>query len=219
MAPINDYVPKPTASSIPVTLPELKAYILNVTKEAAAKKKNYECHRYGTFMTHFSRSHLEGIFWGLFGVVVLLLCTASYSHAKSEQLYQYDECHPNDAIELKQKHQRKRFNAVITTTICFLAAALSVALEGLAGTALMYCQQHKVINFYWAMWGLTQVGSLIAIIGVTIHQWTSLKQHKTPPWNIALGTPILVITAAAFLFGNWIKKKWLKATGSQEEIE
>jgi uncharacterized BrkB/YihY/UPF0761 family membrane protein len=128
-------------------------------------------------------------------------------------------CHPNDAIELKKRHHRRRLEAVIITTVCFLAAAGCVALEGLAGTALNYCQQHKVINFYWAMWGLTQVGSLIAILGVTIHQWASLREHSTPPWNIALGTPILVITAGAWIVGSWIRKKLHGFAGTKEEIE
>ena len=96
-----------------------------------------------------------------------------------------------------------------------MAALGCVALEGLAGTALNYCQQHRVINFYWAMWGLTQVGSLIAILGVTIHQWASLKEHRTPPWNIALGTPILVIAAGAYMVVRWAQKKC--GFGQEEE--
>jgi hypothetical protein len=71
-----------------MTMLEMRTFILNVTKEAAAMKQQTECNKYGSFMTIFSRSHLEGIFWGLFVIVIMLLCSASYSHAKSEQLQQ-----------------------------------------------------------------------------------------------------------------------------------
>jgi hypothetical protein len=131
-------------------------------------------------------------------------------------VYRFDKFHP-DAASLKKKHQRTRLNAVFITTGCFLATLLCVGMEALAGCALYYCHQHKTINFYWAMWGLTQVGSLIAILGVTLHQWASLKEQNPPPWNIALGTPILVITAGAWFVGSWIRKKLASRTESEKE--
>jgi hypothetical protein len=68
-----------------ITFLDMKALILNVTKEAAILKQENECQTYGTFMSDFGSHHLEGIFWGFFAIVVLLLCVASYSYAKSEK--------------------------------------------------------------------------------------------------------------------------------------
>lgn len=69
------------------------------------------------------------------------------------------------------------------------------------------------------MWGIIQIGTLIAIFGVTFHQWASLREQEPPPWNIALGTPILVIAAFCFFAISWIGKKWKQLIRAPEEIE
>lgn len=53
--------------------------------------------------------------------------------------------------------------------------------------------------FYWGFWTLLQVGSVIAILGISLNQCYSIQGKKLPPWNVALGTPVLVIAAA----GHW----------------
>ena len=84
MAPItNAYMPATQDFGMNIT--EMRAFVLNVTEEATLHKQREECKKYGTCMRAFSTSHTETIFWGLFVLVVLLLCTASYSHAKSEE--------------------------------------------------------------------------------------------------------------------------------------
>jgi hypothetical protein len=219
----NHYTPRPSPTALNqcidkmnalnMTAEGMRTFVLNVTKEAADKQQKAECKQYGTFMRNLPRPGLEWMFWVPFITVFVLLILAAISHQKSERTYMHGKHHPNEAEELKAKQRRWRIYSVLFTTIAALLVIGCVIVEALAGCALTYCMKHKLIWFYWGMWTLTQVGSLIAIIGVTVHQWACLGEHSTPPWNVALGTPILVITGIAHIIGSWLAKKFKKWTG------
>jgi uncharacterized BrkB/YihY/UPF0761 family membrane protein len=199
-----------------LTVEGMKGFVLNVTQEVADEKQELECKHYGTFMTHLSRSSLEALFWVPFTTVFVLLILAAISHQKSERTYMHGKHHPEDKPEIKLKQRHWRIYCVIGTTIAAFLVIGCVIFEAFAGCALTYCSKHKLIWFYWGMWTLTQVGSLIAIIGVAVHQWACLGEHSTPPWNVALGTPILVITGIAHITGSWFAKRFKEWTGSGE---
>lgn len=227
----NDYIPKP----VPVALnPEVElmktsnftsdgvkalgAFVLDVLSGAEKQSGYAECKKYGTFMGHLPRSGLEAVFWIPFASVFILLILAALSHQKSEQTYMHGKHHPEEATELKLKQRRWRIYSVLGTTIAATLVFGCVVFEALAGCALTYCLKHKLIFFYWGMWTLTQVGSFIAIVGVTVHQWACLGEHSTPPWNVALGTPILVITGVAHIAGSWVAKKLKKWTCLEKPV-
>lgn len=199
-----------------LTTESITALIRNVTKAIRDETTAQECKKYGTFMRPVPNAAQEVFFWVPFTIVIILLTLAAISYEKSERAYWHGKHHPDEAEELKLKQRRYRILSVIFTTILAILVILCVVLEGLAGCALTYCGQHKLIWFYWGMWTLTQVGSLIAIIGVTVHQWACLGEHDVPPWNVALGTPILVITGIAHIAGTLIGKKFRKWAGGED---
>jgi hypothetical protein len=43
-----------------------------------------KCLRYGAFMRHLQREHVEGIFWGFFSFVLILLIIAGLAWTRSE---------------------------------------------------------------------------------------------------------------------------------------
>lgn len=153
-----------------LTTESITDLIRNVTKTMQDETTAQECKKYGTFMRPLSKAGQEAFFWVPFSIVIILLTLAAISYEKSERAYWHGKHHPDEAEELKLKQRRYRILSVVFTTILAMLVILCVILEGLAGCALTYCGQHKLIWFYWGMWTLTQVGSLIAIIGVTVHQ-------------------------------------------------
>jgi hypothetical protein len=197
-------------------LTTLTGLILNITKEADYQKLIMECQKYGGIMQHIPRPGLEAAFWVPFAAAIVCLTGAAMSHAKSEQIWIRGKHHPEEKRELRLRQRRWRYACVFVTTILAFLVVGCVILEALAGSALTYCETHRFIWFYWGMWTLMQVGSLGAIIGVTVHQWACLGEHSAPPWNVALGTPILVITGIAHIVGGLVGKKWKQWTASED---
>lgn len=76
----------------------------------------------------------------------------------------------------------------------------------LAGVNLFYCHAESLMFVIWAMWGVLQIGSTLAMWGVFVHQWRArVSPNIKAPWNIALGTPVLVIAGGA----HWIYEEAL----------
>jgi hypothetical protein len=64
------------------------------------------------------------------------------------------------------------------------------------------------MQLYWGFWSVLQVGSNIAILGVMVQFWIALTDGENPSWAVALGTPVLVFAALAFLFHQVGEKTW-----------
>ena len=61
---------------------------------------------------------------------------------------------------------------------------------------------------WYPAWGILSLGSVIAMIGVSINQIYGLRNHKLPPFSTALGTPILVFLAFSHLLRTSIWDKY-----------
>jgi hypothetical protein len=85
------------------------------------------------------------------------------------------------------------------TSVCAVLAVISTIVEAFAVLALEYCDGENLTQFYWAFWGLIQVGACIALIGLAVYHIRSLNDKDHPPWMIALGTPVLVIAGLGHL--------------------
>jgi hypothetical protein len=73
--------------------------------------------------------------------------------------------------------------------------------------------------FYWSFWTLIQVGSLIAILGISVSQGYCLVGKEGPPWNVALGTPVLVLAALGHVGGlGWrMGRMWVQGLSERGE--
>ncbi|TAQ88544.1 hypothetical protein B7494_g3148 [Chlorociboria aeruginascens] len=64
---------------------------------------------------------------------------------------------------------------------------------------LQFCHMEAFAFLYWTFWTTFEVGAVIAMLGITINQSYHLVDKQHPPWAIALGTPVLIITTLGHL--------------------
>ena len=102
---------------------------------------------------------------------------------------------------------------VAITSVCAIGGTVSAIIEALAALALEYCDGEDLTQFYWAFWGLIQVGACIALIGLAVYHIYSLNDKDHPPWMIALGTPVLVIAGLGHLLVLGILALFRRCTG------
>lgn len=74
-----------------MTFGDLRAFMSSFNTNQTALANHARCIAYASFMSGWSRSLLESLFWGLFAFNIVLLGIASSSHATSESIKQYVE--------------------------------------------------------------------------------------------------------------------------------
>ncbi|POS83731.1 hypothetical protein EPUL_004804, partial [Erysiphe pulchra] len=118
---------------------------------------------------------------------------------------------PED-IAKSQEHlltvRRKRVKYLSLVTLCAVTGISCTVLECFAIFNIEYCIGEDLMQLYWSLWSILQIGSNIAILGVILQFWIILGDVETPSWAVALGTPVLVFAALAFL----LKELWKKAS-------
>lgn len=89
-------------------------------------------------------------------------------------------------------------------------AIVIVIMEAFAAFSIQFCDGEDLMMLYWGFWSLIQVGSLIAIFGIMLNQWYSLREKEHPPWNVALGTPVIIIASLGHAWQSSVKTAWRK---------
>lgn len=67
--------------------------------------------------------------------------------------------------------------------ICSIYASVSVTaliMEVYALMALQFCDGEDLMSLYWSTWTTMQVGSVIAILGILLAVFNSLRGNKNP---------------------------------------
>jgi hypothetical protein len=105
----------------------------------------------------------------------------------------------------------------LISLVCFILAIVTVVMEAFAAFSIQFCDGEDLMMLYWGFWTLIQVGSLIAIFGIMLNQWYSLREKEHPPWSVALGTPVLVIAALGHAWQSCVKTAWRKWMGKAEK--
>jgi hypothetical protein len=59
-------------------------------------------------------------------------------------------------------------------------AVVSVVMEVYALMALQFCDGEDLMPLYWSTWTMMQVGSVIAIFGIMLAIFNSLRGRKNP---------------------------------------
>ncbi|RDW68060.1 hypothetical protein BP6252_09456 [Coleophoma cylindrospora] len=111
----------------------------------------------------------------------------------------------------KTRHTRERYLVIVT--LCLMASIVSVVLEAFALFNIEYCDGEDLMQLFWGFWSILQVGSIIAIFGVMLQFWIVLGSHEHPSWGVALGTPVLVFAAFAWIVRAISLRAWARLRG------
>lgn len=109
--------------------------------------------------------------------------------------------------KLNKNWKQSQLKCLVVSTICVCIYTVSVIIEAFAGLALAFCHKEDLIFIYWGLFFIFSIGSFIAILGVAL----SIVYTKNPPWNVPLGTPVLVFAYVGFAARNMINneiKRW-----------
>ncbi|KAK4128176.1 hypothetical protein N657DRAFT_676002 [Parathielavia appendiculata] len=146
------------------------------------------CEHYAGFASHLDRTSFDFIYWFLFALVIGMLFLASWKYSGDLDKINLQGLEPGTP----------RYRNIMTKcmVICGIYSAISVVavvMEVYALMALQFCDGEDLMPLYWSTWTMMQVGSVIAILGIMLAVFNSLRGRKNPPWALALGTPVLVV--------------------------
>ena len=118
---------------------------------------------------------------------------------------------PEDVIQdTKKNHKKIAKRCLWKTGVISMVAIAAVIMLTLTIVNLQYCHKEPLLPLYWALVTLIGFGSCVAMKGVIVNQIYGLRGHEFPGYNMAMGTPVLVISATAHLikkeFDDWRRK-------------
>ena len=61
-----------------------------------------------------------------------------------------------------------------------MVSTVIVIMEAYSLLALQFCDGEDLISMYWSTWTMIQVGSLIAMVGIILAMFHSLKDRRHP---------------------------------------
>ncbi|KAH8125856.1 hypothetical protein FP744_10009136 [Trichoderma asperellum] len=158
------------------------------------------CKQYAQFASDLDRWHFKIIYWFMFVLNLMILFIASWTYTKGQE-----------AIELYSHEPQRRSRSLVKYMLmclgCVIVSTAIVIMEAFALLALQFCDGENLISLYWSTWTMTQVGSLIAMMGIILAMAHSLRNRRHPPWALALGTPVLVTAGLLHLIHDCIMKR------------
>ncbi|KAK4242387.1 hypothetical protein C8A03DRAFT_40356 [Achaetomium macrosporum] len=160
------------------------------------------CEHYAGFASHLDRRSFDFIYWFLFAAVICMLFLSSWKYSGDLDKIQARGWEPGS------HGYRKRMKTCMA--VCGVYAAISVVavvMEVYALMALQFCDGEDLMPLYWSTWTMMQVGSVIAIFGIMLAIFNSLRGRKNPPWALALGTPVLVVAGIGHAVHGAMRKR------------
>ncbi|KAI9051049.1 hypothetical protein LZ554_005157 [Drepanopeziza brunnea f. sp. 'monogermtubi'] len=193
--------------------------MLNKTIAAVVKAMNAEidqqkCHSYGFFMRHLTRSQLDGIFWGLFFFQIAALVgeVQIYDRVrnKNELLKKMKASDMLiDAVEIDESERSFRRLSKFCLAFSFsmfLLLCSSLAMQIIAAQTILFCHQESLTHLYSPIWTVFALGITFATFGCCIQQMYHLNDFDLPGFGVALGTPILVISALSHYLTSYFSQ-------------
>ncbi|PHH88753.1 hypothetical protein CDD83_7085 [Cordyceps sp. RAO-2017] len=168
------------------------------------------CLRYAQFASGLENGEFDFIYtayWLMSGVNVSILFMASWIFIKAQQALEHLAVHD-------ERRERVIWMYLLLGAGCISASAALVVMEAFALLALQFCDGEALITLYWSSWTVIQVGSLVAMMGITLGLTHSLRGSKHPPWALALGTPVLVIAGTLHMLHDVARKAVQRLQGS-----
>ncbi|KXX80086.1 hypothetical protein MMYC01_202854 [Madurella mycetomatis] len=158
------------------------------------------CEHYAGFASHLDRRSFDFIYWFLFALVIFMLFLSSWKYSGLQVRLL--------GLEAGSRGYRNRMKKCML--ICSIYASVSiiaVIMEVYALMALQFCDGEDLMSLYWSTWTMLQVGSVIAILGILLAVFNSLRGNKNPPWALALGTPVLVVAGIGHAVHGAMRKR------------
>ncbi|KAB5551356.1 hypothetical protein GE09DRAFT_1223152 [Coniochaeta sp. 2T2.1] len=159
-----------------------------------------KCMHYARFAAHLDRHHFDMIYWVLFVIVIFMLFAASWRYGRSIDAVQ-------DLTPGSLEHKRKMQRCMLVCSVYAVISVVAVVMEVFALMALQFCDGEDLMSLYWSTWTVMQIGSLIAIFGVLLAVFHTIRGRKHPPWALALGTPVLVVAGLGHIIQGALHKK------------
>ncbi|KAB5579943.1 hypothetical protein GE09DRAFT_1212405 [Coniochaeta sp. 2T2.1] len=159
-----------------------------------------KCMHYARFAAHLDRHHFDMIYWVLFVIVIFMLFAASWRYGRSIDAVQ-------DLTPGSVDHKRKMQRCMLVCSVYAVVSVVAVVMEVFALMALQFCDGEDLMSLYWSTWTVMQIGSLIAIFGVLLAVFHTIRGRKHPPWALALGTPVLVVAGLGHIIQGALHKK------------
>ncbi|KAI3332153.1 hypothetical protein HD806DRAFT_184212 [Xylariaceae sp. AK1471] len=165
------------------------------------------CPHYAQFTSNLGRVHFDVLYWTFFFLVIVALFTASW-------IFQWTMKYRDSTAFTVEKFRKKLIVSLACTLGIFLVTAAMLVIEVYALLALQFCDGEDLMSLYWATWTMLQLGSEIAILGVSLALWHHLWDMEHPLWALALGTPVLVVAGFGHLLTLVIRQFYRKAKGT-----
>lgn len=121
--------------------------------------------------------------------------------------------------EGKQRHTDALKKCLGYTLTCFTIAAVSVSMQALALICLVDCHGEDLAFIYVSVWTLLGVGTSMAMLGAALSQAIWLTQLDQPAYNVAMGTPVLVVSAIGHVCYTSAQRMWQKRKDRKAGIE
>ncbi|KAH6845259.1 hypothetical protein B0I37DRAFT_180455 [Chaetomium sp. MPI-CAGE-AT-0009] len=164
------------------------------------------CDRYAGFASHLDRKSFDFLYWFLFVLVIFMLFLASWKYSGDLEKIQALGLEPGS-----RPHKNKMKKCMLICSIYAAVSVVGVVMEVYALMALQFCDGEDLMSLYWSTWTMMQVGSVIAILGILLTIFNSLRGGKNPPWALALGTPILVVAGIGHAVHGAVHKRVKRA--------
>lgn len=78
------------------------------------------------------------------------------------------------------EHKRKMVHCMLVCAIYAVVSVVAVVMEVFALMALQFCDGEDLMALYWSTWTVMQIGSLIAIFGVLLAVFHTIRGRKHP---------------------------------------
>ncbi|KAH6650037.1 hypothetical protein F5144DRAFT_597522 [Chaetomium tenue] len=161
-----------------------------------------KCAHYAGFASHLDRKSFDFLYWVLFVLVIFMLFLASWKYSGDLEKIRVLGLEPDS-----RQYKNKMKKCMLICSIYATVSIVGVIMEVYALMALQFCDGEDLMPLYWSTWTMMQVGSVIAILGILLAIFNSLRGSKNPPWALALGTPILVVAGIGHAVHGAVHKR------------
>ena len=77
-------------------------------------------------------------------------------------------------------HRRKMMHCMCVCSLYALVSSVAIVFEVYALLAMQFCEGEDLMAMFWSSWMVLQVGSEVAILGILLAVYHTMRGHKHP---------------------------------------